>query len=31
MIRGTMKPELRGNDFRIGDVLHDAWPSLANI
>jgi len=25
MIRGTMKPELRGQDFRIGDVLHDAW------
>jgi hypothetical protein len=25
MIRGTMKPELRGKDFRIGDVLHDAW------
>ena len=20
-----MKPELRGKDFRIGDVLHDAW------
>ena len=20
-----MKPELRGHDFRIGDVLHDAW------
>jgi len=20
-----MKPELRGRDFRIGDVLHDAW------
>jgi hypothetical protein len=20
-----MEPELRGKDFRIGDVLHDAW------
>jgi hypothetical protein len=20
-----MKPEPRGRDFRIGDVLHDAW------
>jgi len=25
MIRANMKPELRGKDFRIGDVLHDAW------